>query len=83
MSKDPNHLTPYRLEVLGQIQDGKSPLRAELPTYDRRQVLWAIDALLERNMIDLGFRLTTKGIAALAPKPIGTSDRNVPPVWVV
>jgi hypothetical protein len=77
MSKDPSHLTPYRLEVLGQIQDGNSPFTPGLGTYDRRQILWALDALFEKGLIEIGIRLTSKGVEALAPKPIGSSDRNV------
>jgi hypothetical protein len=38
--------------------------------------LWALDALLEKGMIDIGVRMTDRGLAALAPKPLGMSDRN-------
>lgn len=73
---DMPHLSDFRLKVLDTIESGKSPLDPTLSAADRRQVLWALDFLLEHRLIDVGLRLTVRGAAALAPKPVGESDRN-------
>ena len=76
MSKDENHLTPFRRGIMESIRRGQTPLDPRLSTADRRQFLWAADNLLERGLIQVGFRVTPKGLDALAPKPRVKSEGN-------
>ena len=76
MSKDPNHLTAFRRKILAMIRRGQTPLDPMLAVADRRQVLWATDALLDRGMIEIGFRITRKGLDALEWKSIKKSEGN-------
>jgi hypothetical protein len=76
MIKDPNHLTPFRRQVLASIRRGQTPLDPKLAVPDRRQVLWAVDALFEMGMIDIGFRIKPAGQQALEWKPRKKSEGN-------
>ncbi len=76
MPKDDTYLSPFRRGVLEEIRRGRTLLDPQLHTDDRRQVLWAADFLFERGMIQVGFRITEQGLAALAPKPIPRREGN-------
>jgi hypothetical protein len=74
--RDENHLKPYRRGIMESIRRGQTPLDPRLNKADRRQALWATDNLLERGMIQVAFRVTPKGLDALAPKPRVKSEGN-------
>jgi len=76
MHKDENHLTPYRRQILSLIGRGQTPLDPRLGKEDRRHVLWAADIMFERGMIEIGFRITSKGREALLPKPAAKREGN-------
>jgi hypothetical protein len=76
MSKDENHLTPYRRKFLAQVSRGTTLLDPRLANPDRRQLLWAADVLFERGLIQVAFRITPAGQEALEWKPRKKSEGN-------